>query len=393
VSSTAGVPAGGAPGPPLTPAEARACFPGLENLTYFATNGQALLPKPTRDRMQASVDGLMQLGIGGSAQLEGQVEGVRAKVASLLGADPDEIGFVRNTGEGLCFAAEAVDWKPGDEVLVFSGDYRSVVHAFQGVEHRGVRVRVADTDAGRVTPELVKRELGARTRAVALSWVRYDTGARADLAGIGAVLESAGALFVVDAIQGLGVLPLDVRAAGVDILAAGAHKWLLGVSGTGILYVRRERLGELLPIHIGVGSMADAETLHGAGDPYVVELAPGASRVEEGARNALGIVALGESLDLSARVGAEAIADQVKLVTDRLCEGFRTRGGRVRSPRGEGEWSGILLLEPPPGVDAAELQLRMNRERIFIGSREGAIWGGAHYFTSLDDAERVLSFL
>jgi selenocysteine lyase/cysteine desulfurase len=380
-------------GPPLTPAEARSLFPGLEQITYFATNGQALLPRSTRDAMHRAIDGLMHLGFGGSSALEAQVEGVRDKVARLLGADVDEIGFVRNTGEGLSFAAEAIDWKPGDEVVVFAGDYRSVVHAFQGAAPRGVEVRICPTDRGRVTPELVERELSDRTRAVALAWVRYDTGARADLHGIGAVLERAGVLFVVDAIQGLGVFPVDPRAAGVHVLAAGAHKWLLGVSGTGILYVRRELVPELLPVRLGVGSMADADVPHCEGDPYVVHVAPGARRVEEGARNALGIMALGESLDLSARVGTKAIVDQVRAVTDRLCEGFLAAGGRVRSPRGEGEWSGIFLLEPPAGVDAQELSSRMIRERIFVGSREGALWGGAHFFTSLQDADRLLSFL
>jgi selenocysteine lyase/cysteine desulfurase len=380
-------------GTPLTPAEARAFFPGLERFSYFATNGQALLPKPTRDRMVSAIDGLMQRGYGGASQLENEVESVRAKVARLLNAGPDEIGFVRNTGEGLSFAAEAIDWKSGDEVLVFAGDYRSVVHAFQAVAYRGVQVRVSPTDEGRVTADLIERQLRDRTRAVALSWVRYDTGAQADLVAIGALLEQAGVLFVVDAIQGLGVLPIDPRAAGVHILAAGAHKWLLGLSGTGILWVRRELVPALLPIHIGVGSMADGDVLHGGDDPYVVQLAPGARRVEEGARKALGIVALGESLDFSNRVGADAIAVQVKRVTDRLCDGFHAVGGQVRSPRGKGEWSGIVLLEPPPGIDAGELALRMIRERVFIGSREGALWGGAHYFTSVEDADRLLSFL
>jgi selenocysteine lyase/cysteine desulfurase len=260
-----------------------------------------------------------------------------------------------------------------------------------------VRVVLPD-EAGRVTPELVAGELSDRTRVVVLSWVRYDNGARADLVAIGRLLDQAGVLFVVDGIQGVGVLPLDVRAARVSFLAAGAHKWLLGVSGTGMLYVRRELLDSLVPTHLGVTSMQDAESLHRSGDPYEVCPVEAARRVEEGSRNALGLAALGESLDLYARVGADAVARQVKAVTDRLCEGFRAAGGHVRSPRAEGpglagEWSGILLLEPPPGIDAQELSLRLIRERIIIGSREGALWGGAHYFNSTDDADRLLSFL
>jgi selenocysteine lyase/cysteine desulfurase len=228
---------------------------------------------------------------------------------------------------------------------------------------------------------------------VALSWVRYDNGARADLEAIGRVLADAGVLFVVDGIQGAGVLPIDVRAARVGFLAAGAQKWLLGVSGTGILYVRRELRPSLVHAHLGVTSMEDAEALHCTGDPYRVCPVPAARQVEEGARNALGIAALGASLDLHARVGAEAIARQVKAVTDRLCEGFLAAGGRVRSPRGEGEWSGILLLEPPPGMEPQDLWGRLLSERVMVGMREGALWGGAHYYNNLDDAERLLSFL
>jgi len=380
-------------GAALSVEEARELFPGLANTTYFATNGQALLPRPTRDRLAAGIDDLMARGFAASAALDANVETVRGQVARLLGAEQDEIAFVRNTGEGLCLIAAMIDWRPGDEVLCFGGEYRSVVHAFQGMAHRGVEVRVASPQSGRVTSELVASQLRDRTRVVALSWVRYDNGARAELGAIGRLLEDAGVLFVVDGIQGVGVLPLDVRTAGVGFLAAGSHKWLLGVSGTGILYLRRELLPSLVPSHLGVTSMEDAETLHCTGDPYRVCPVPAARQVEEGGRNALGITALGASLALHARIGEEAIARQVKTVTDRLCEGFREAGGRVRSPRGEGEWSGILLLEPPPRVDVQELWGRLLRERVMVGVREGALWGGAHYYNNLDDAERLLSFL
>jgi selenocysteine lyase/cysteine desulfurase len=325
--------------------------------------------------------------------LEAAVEPVRASAARLLGAAPEEIGFVRNTGEGLHYAAEALPLGAGDEVLVFAGEYRSVVHAFQGAAHRGVRVRVAPADGGRVTAERVREELGARTRAVALSWVRYDDGARCDLAAIGALVRAAGAFFVVDAIQGLGVLPLDVRAAGADVLAAGAHKWLLGLPGTGLLYLRRELLPDLIPTRLGVGSMVDAARPHGAADAYEVRVAPGAQRVEEGARNGLGIAGLGESLELLARVGTAAIAGQVRAVTEHLCRGWLAAGGCVRSPRAEGEWSGIFLLEPPPGTDVADLHRRCLRARIAIGQREGALWGGAHFYNTTDDADRLLGLL
>ena len=128
------------PGPALSVEEARELFPGLESTTYFATNGQALLPRPTRDRLEAGIDDLMGRGFAASAHLEANVEAVRGRVARLIGAEPDEIAFVRNTGEGLCLIAAQIDWRPGDEVLCFGGDYRSVVHAFPGMAHYQVVV-------------------------------------------------------------------------------------------------------------------------------------------------------------------------------------------------------------------------------------------------------------
>lgn len=203
-------------GSTLSAEDARAYFPGLANTTYFATNGQALLPRLTRDRLAVAIDDLMGQGFAASAALEANVESVRDQVARLLGAESDEIAFVRNTGEGLCLIAALIDWRPGDEVLCFGGDYRSVVHAFQGMAHRGAEVRIAPPRDGCVTPELVASQLRDRARVVALSWVRYDNGARADLEAIGRLLEDAGVLFVVDGIQGVGVLPLCVRTAGGD---------------------------------------------------------------------------------------------------------------------------------------------------------------------------------
>ena len=378
----------------LTPDEARALFPGLERATYFATNGQALLPAQARDRLIDGAERLASRGYAGALRLEREVESVRARLARVIGADPDEVAFVRNTGEGLCLAADLIDWREGDEVLSFEGEYRSVVHAFQGAAHRGVRVRVVPPDAsGRVTADLVARALDERTRAVALSWVRYDNGARAELDAIGALLAERDVRFVVDGIQGLGALPIDVHRARIDVLAAGAHKWLLGVSGTGVLYLRRGLLPELVPTHLGVTSMQDAETTHVTGDPYVVSPVDAARRVEEGSRNSLGIAALGASLELYERVGAEAVAARIHEVTGALCAGFERAGGSVRSPRAGDAWSGIVLLEPPPGRDAGELAAKLVRERILIGAREGALWGSAHYFNSVEDAERLLSFL
>lgn len=387
-------------------AEARALFPAATRSPYFATNGYGLLPTIARDAMITALERLADRGYGAHARYEHAVDGVRAQVAAFVGAAPDEIGFVRNTADGLGFAAESLPIGTAgtagtagtvgherDEVVVFAGDYGSVVYPFLARQRRGeLRVRIVDVPLdGVITAESVAAAIGPRTRAVALSWVRFDSGARSDVAAIAAVCRSRGVWSIVDAIQGLGVFPLDVGAAGIDVLAAGCHKWLCGLAGLGVLYVRAERLAELRPTRAGLDAFDHPDDYLTAGYPW--ELRPVAARVEDGAKPEVAIAGLGASLEVLAGIGLEAVAAQVRAVTDRLCAGFTAAGGQVRSPRGETAWSGILALEPPPGLDAGALAAAVLADRIVLGVRDGALWLGAHCYTDLTDADRLLSHL
>ena len=384
-------------------AEARALFPAATRSPYFATNGYGLLPTTARDAMVAALERLADRGYGAHARYEQAVEGVRAQVAAFVGAASEEIGFVRNTADGLGFAAESLPIGPGgptatdahgrDEVVVFAGDYGSVVYPFLARQRRGeLRVRIVDPPAdGVITAESVAAAIGPRTLAVALSWVRFDSGARSDVAAIAAVCRSRDVWSIVDAIQGLGVFPLDVAEAGIDVLTAGSHKWLCGLAGLGVLYVRAERLAELRPTRAGLDAFDHPDDYLTAGYPWT--LRPVAGRVEDGAKPEVAIAGLGASLDVLATIGLDAVAAQVRAVTDRLCDGFVAAGGRVRSPRGETAWSGILSLEPPSGRDPAALAAALLADGIVLGARDGALWLGAHCYTDLGDADRLLAHL
>jgi selenocysteine lyase/cysteine desulfurase len=150
----------------------------------------------------------------------------------------------------------------------------------------------------------------------------------------------------VDAIQGLGALPLNVRDCGIDFLAAGTHKWLWGLQGLGVYYVRRELLPELRPVHIALGSMVHGDDPEYPNEEYVVDVKKDASRFEEGSHNYIGLVALNAALDLIFEIGVENIAARIKEITDFMLAGAVERGGEVVSPRGQ-EWSGTLGGRPP----------------------------------------------
>src|SRR5262249_9142113 len=155
------------------------------------------------------------------------------------------------------------------------------------------------------------------TRLVSLSFVEFSSGFRNDLDAVGALCRERNVLFFVDAIQGLGVLPLDVQRTPIDFLAAGGHKFLLGPEGAGIFYIRRDLVERLHAVGVGWNSVV------GSRDFSTIDfrLKPHAGRWESGTLNFAGIHALGASLGLLLDIGIDVIARRVHELTDYLCDG------------------------------------------------------------------------
>jgi selenocysteine lyase/cysteine desulfurase len=372
----------------------RDLFPAAKNTTYFANNGLAPMPTPVSEAIRNALDGLQGAGVAaillGGPQV---VSDARAKVARLLGCDPDEIAFARNTGEGIVWTADSIRWQPGDEVLVYQGEYPTVVYPFMMMESEDVKTVVRPMEERRVTPQMVERDLTRRTRLLAISFVQFDSGFRPDLKAISAICRANGTLLLVDAIQGLGALPLNVRDSGIDFLAAGTHKWLWGLQGLGVYYVRRELLPEMRPVHIALGSMVHGDDPEYPNEEYVVDVKKDASRFEEGSHNYIGLVALNAALDLIFEIGVENIAARIKEITDFMLAGAVERGGEVVSPRGPGEWSGIVMWRPPANRPAKEIVPAMHQQFIVINEREGCVHAGINAYNNEEDVTKVLRFL
>src|SRR5438105_7473820 len=174
----------------------------------------------------------------------------RELVARFLGAQVAEISFTGPTSSGLNAVANGLDWEKGDEVICYLDDYPANVYPWLALERHGVKPVLLETASiGEITPEIVERALTDRTKLVALASANYCSGYRIDLEGIGALCAERGVLFSVDAIQTLGAFPVALKH--IDFFSAGAQKWMLGPSGAGILYVKRNRSELLRPPIIG----------------------------------------------------------------------------------------------------------------------------------------------
>jgi hypothetical protein len=214
-------------------------FPVRRNLVYFNHAAVAPLPRPVADAIEAHAENAKTRGAADWRRWYADVESAREKAAAFVGARREEISFVPSTSWGLNLVAQAVDWKPGDNVVGDDMEFPSNVYPWMLLEKRGVELRLARNRGGRVTAEDIAAKIDDRTRVVAVSWVAFHNGWVYPIEEIGGLCRSRGILFVVDAIQGLGALPLplDVSRVAIEVLVADAHKWPYGSEGGAVFFV------------------------------------------------------------------------------------------------------------------------------------------------------------
>lgn len=364
-------------------------LPVVEHCVYLNHAGNGPLPRRSGARMAAVAEVVGRSGDRFWLDRMREVERVREMATQLLGARrPHEVAFVENTSAALSMVAEGLDWKPGDNVVGAALEFPSNVYPWMNLAARGVGYRQVPERDGRIDPDEALAALDDRTRMLALSWVQYASGFRSDLARLGTACRERDILFVVDVIQGLGVLPLDVEASFVDVAAAAAHKWLLGPEGIGLLYVSDRVIDRLRPIRAGWRSMRNPFQW----TEYDLAFAEGAKRFESGTLNVYGIHALGGSLDILREAGAATVAERVLGLTERAARGLADLGFTLVSPRLPGETSGIVAATHPRH-DPRILAKQLGERDVMVAARAGRFRISPHFYNTEDEIDRCLTEL
>ena len=268
-------------------------MPVAERWAYFDHAAVAPLSVPAQAIATEWAQDFTANGDTGWPKWRDRLETTRKLCAQLIGAYPDEIALVHSTTEGVGLVAEGFSWQAGDNVVVPAGEFPTNLFPWMNLASRGVETRQVAAENERLDLDRLEDACDERTRIISVSWVGYATGWRNDLDAIAEIAHRRGALLFVDAIQGLGVFPLDVAKTPIDFLAADGHKWLLGPEGAGLLYVRREHLDRLRPLMIGWNSVKQS----GNYTDTRLDLKETAGRYEGGTYNMLGHAALGASLE------------------------------------------------------------------------------------------------
>ena len=359
-------------------------FPVRQRLTYLNHAAVAPLCKPAADAMKRLADDCLEFGSLHYDQWMAAYEGLRVSAARLIGADRSEIALVKNTSEGIATVAIGLDWKPGDRMVGFNEEFPANFFPWKKMEEHGVRITWLS-----VKDPLDRIDEACRgARLLSISFVQYLSGYRAPLRAIGEICRRHGCLFMVDAIQGLGAFPLDVRAFGIHALAADGHKWLLGPEGCGILYIDRALQDRIEPVEIGwtnVAHYADYASRDTA-------LRPDAGRYECGTLNTIGCYGLRAAIEFLLEVEVAHIAPLVQDLGDRIANGVTAKGYQLLDARTPETGAGIVSFRKP-GEEAGAIVRKLRSAGITAAPRAGWVRTSPHFYIRPEEIDRMLDLL
>jgi selenocysteine lyase/cysteine desulfurase len=361
---------------------------------YLNYAGGGRLRPRAREAMHAALDDVLPFGTARGRELTPMIGRARQAAATLLDCAADEIALVPNTSTAVHLVADGLDWRAGDEIVLFDTDFPTNVRPWTRLADRGVTSRwVPMRDGGYDMSDLAAL-LSPATRLVAVSHVHFITGYRIDLDAVCALAREVGALVCVDAVQGLGVVPLSVRRTPVDFLAAGGHKWLCGPAGTGLFYCRADRLDLLRGGPTGWLGYEGAAYLHQGqgGLRYDLPLHRGARRFEGGIRNILGLVGFAHALEELCEVGVEATYQRVLTLTDELRTAVRGHGYDVLGRDDRAVRSGIVGFSHPARPNA-EVHAELTGRGCHLSFPDGRLRASPHYWTTDDELAAFVSAL
>jgi selenocysteine lyase/cysteine desulfurase len=359
-------------------------FPVTERWAFLDHAAVSPLPRRSVAALRAWAEDMERNGVVHWSDWERKLDVVRANLAQLIHAEPEEIAFVGSTTHGLGLIAEGFPWREGDSVVTAAEEYPSNVYPWMNLASRGVRLRMVPSREGRIEVEDLASAMDATTRLLTISHVEFASGFRNDLDTLGELCRSRDVAFCVDAIQGLGPLTIDVRRTPIDFLAADGHKWLLGPEGAGLLYVRRDWIERLRPLGVGWHSVVapyNSSTLD-------FTLKPSAQRWEGGSFNMPGLHALGASAGLLLELGLDEVSERILDRAAAVRELAATAGWQVFGSTRPEDLSGIVVLERP-GVDPNAVVRKLRERGVATAQRRGRLRISPHVYNNDDDLQRL----
>lgn len=368
-------------------------FPVLERLTYLNTASAGLVPACVVDPAHEFERQLAQAGTTGMDE-DTEVailEDAREGAARLLGADPGTIAIGTSFTEALCQVAWWLRPGPGRNVVSTDVDFPSVTYPWHRIaEETGCEVRLAGVldDPGSFGIQKIADLVDRSTEVICISHIQYLTGHRLDLRELAELAHDNGALLIVDATQSAGQVPIDVTAAGADVLIAGSYKWLCSTFGAAICYLSPAVLENFRPPFVGWRSTQHPYSL----DARWLPLAGTARRMEYSTMSYPAAIALGRAIGYLSGLSLHEVAAHNAQLATQLTDGLTERGGQLLSPRDPRQRAGTVTARFP-GHDGEAVAAGLTRRGVIVSPRVGSTRFSMHFYNSGDDVGRALAAL
>jgi selenocysteine lyase/cysteine desulfurase len=341
----------------------QAAFPVLDRVTYLNTGTYGPMPAPALEAFTRAVAELERDGVACKRPLAQEADALRADLAALVAASPDEIAFTGNATDGINVILAGLSWEPGDEVITTDEEHEAMAHPLLYLQNmRGIRVRRVSVSHD---PDTMIRRLAeartAATRLIAFSHVTCETGTRLPATAMCSWATDHGIRSLLDTAQSLGAVSVDVGRIGCDFMAANGHKWLHGPTGTGFVYARSNYLPGLRLAYVGAGSLESADYSSGVCEPWTT-----GRRFEFGTRPWAQASGWAASLQWMQGQGMHAIRQHIEAVGAYAIDALRhVRGVRVLTPAEPCGRAGLISFAME-GQDAGELGRRLSLESAIV---------------------------
>ena len=366
-------------------------FPVAKNKIFLAHGGVCALPRRVAQAMADCAHG----GTLGDQEafVMRKIADARKAGAKLLSCSPDEVSLVGPTSLALSFVAAGLNFRKGQNILIYHDDYPSNVYPWMALAEKGVKVRLMNIrHLGVIRAVDVMGQVDEDTKLVALASNHFISGYRLDHDAIGKFLRERGILFCLDAIQTLGVFPTDV--ANVDFLAADSHKWLLGPCGAGLLYVKKDLQEKLNPPVYGWHNVRNPNFVA----QEKIEFRSGAAKFEAGTHNLVGLVGLLAAMELALEIGVENIAAELLRKRAWLVPALQAKGYTVLNAEPKPVNASGITSFFAPEKNLAELNQKLSEAGIVASLRtdrkgQNYIRLSPHFYNTDAELHRVVEFL
>jgi len=314
-------------------------------------------------------------------------ETVREALVELFGGHSSDYALVTSTGLGIGMVAAGYDWKSGDNVVLPADEHWNSTFPWLALQDRGVEVRlISPDDSGRVSIEEIASSIDQNTRIVSVNAVRFDNGFRLGLRKLGEIVHARNALLVVDGTQAAGAVPINVIDDGIDVLCCAGFKWLLGMSGTGFLYVNshaREKIRPVLP-----GMFAAEHNMR------EINFHDDARQYETGSIAYSLFHAWISGLRVLEEIGIENIATRNTELTDQIISGLDAKGMTVISPVEFDEERSAIVVFTTGCPDANKTLVdKLLENNIVVSLRGGCIRVSPNFYNTTSDVDKFLKML